>query len=405
VLVEHDRLDPGLGQNRAQEAQADDVVGPQHFPHSALALTGFSHGQYPAGDQGMVKRSECPVRPLAQETTADAAPAARDGAEDALAALSALVAKDMEACNRLIVARMQSPVDLIPRLAAHLVAAGGKRLRPMLTIAAARLAGYRGTRHVNLAACVEFIHTATLLHDDVVDESQLRRGLASANAVFGNKASVLVGDFLFSRSFELMVEDGSLAVLAILSAASSTIAEGEVLQLVTQNDLATTEAQYLEVIRCKTAALFAAATRIGAVVAGRGPAEEQALEAYGLNLGIAFQLVDDVLDYAAAEERLGKTVGDDFREGKVTLPVLLAYAAGDEEERSFWRRTIEDQDQREGDLAHAIRLLVRHGALAEAIRRAKAHGEAARAALSRFPEGPERRALAAVVDFCIARVR
>jgi octaprenyl-diphosphate synthase len=238
-----------------------------------------------------------------------------------------------------------------------------------------------------------------------VDESQLRRGLASANAVFGNKASVLVGDFLFSRSFELMVEDGSLPVLAILSAASSTIAEGEVLQLVTQNDLATTEAQYLEVIRCKTAALFAAATRIGAVVAGRGPEEEQALDAYGLNLGIAFQVVDDVLDYAAEQASLGKTVGDDFREGKVTLPVLLAYAAGDEEERGFWRRTIEAQDQREDDLATAMRLMARHGALAESVRRAEAYGDAARAALMRFPDGPERRALLGIVDFCIARVR
>jgi len=346
------------------------------------------------------------VRALAQQTTAEDVPAAgvRDG-EDALSRLAALVAEDMEDCNRVIVARMQSPVELIPRLAAHLVAAGGKRLRPMLTIAAARLAGYRGRRHVNLAACVEFIHTATLLHDDVVDESQLRRGLASANAVFGNKASVLVGDFLFSRSFELMVEDGSLPVLAILSAASSTIAEGEVLQLVTQNDLGTTEAQYLEVIRCKTAALFAAATRIGAVVAGSGPEDEEALDAYGLNLGIAFQVVDDVLDYAAEQERLGKTVGDDFREGKVTLPVLLAYAAGDEEERGFWRRTIEDQDQREGDLAHAMRLMARHGALAEAARRAEAYGERARAALSRFPDGAERRALLGIVDFCIGRVR
>jgi octaprenyl-diphosphate synthase len=326
-------------------------------------------------------------------------------AEDALTVLSRLVGEELEACNRVIVARMASPVELIPRLAAHLVAAGGKRIRPMLTLAAARLAGYRGSRHVNLAACVEFIHTATLLHDDVVDESQLRRGLASANAVFGNKASVLVGDFLFSRSFELMVEDGSLPVLAILSAASSTIAEGEVLQLVTQNDLATTEAQYLEVIRCKTAALFAAATRIGAVVAGRGPEEEQALDAYGLNLGIAFQVVDDVLDYAAEQASLGKTVGDDFREGKVTLPVLLAYAAGDEEERGFWRRTIEAQDQREDDLATAMRLMARHGALAESVRRAEAYGDAARAALMRFPDGPERRALLGIVDFCIARVR
>src|SRR4051812_27076487 len=245
--------------------------------------------------------------------------------EDALTALTELVRGDLEACNRLIVDRVQSPVALIPQLAAHIVAAGGKRLRPLLTLAAARLCGYRGERHVALAACVEFIHTATLLHDDVVDESALRRGQASANALFGNKPSVLVGDFLFARAFQLMVRDGSLEVLAILSAAAATIAEGEVLQLVTQNDTGTTEAQYLQVIEGKTAALFAAATRIGAVVADRPAAEAEALDAYGRNLGTAFQLVDDALDYAAEQAQLGKTVGDDFREGKITLPVLLAF--------------------------------------------------------------------------------
>ena len=342
------------------------------------------------------------MRAVAERRTEER-PAATRG--DALEALTDLVREDLEACNRLIVARMQSPVELIPRLAAHIVAAGGKRLRPMLTLAAARLCGYRGDRHVKLAACVEFIHTATLLHDDVVDESALRRGLASANAVFGNKASVLVGDFLFSRSFELMVEDGALPVLAILSRASATIAEGEVLQLVTQNDTATTEARYLDVIRGKTAALFAAATRIGAVVAGRDAADEAALEEFGLNLGLAFQLVDDVLDYDADQAELGKTVGDDFREGKVTLPVLLAFAAGDESERAFWRRTIEDQEQGPNDLATAQALLRRHGTLAETLRRAAGFGAAAKAALARFPDGAERRALMDVVDFAIRRAR
>jgi len=218
---------------------------------------------------------------------------------------------------------MHSPVTLIPQLAAHIVAAGGKRLRPLLTLACARMCGYPGERHIKLAACVEFIHTATLLHDDVVDESLLRRGMASANAVFGNQASVLVGDFLFARAFQLMVEDGSLAVLGILSRAAATIAEGEVLQLVTQNDLSTSEARYLEVITGKTAALFAAACEVGAVVADRPPFEAASLAEFGLNLGIAFQLVDDALDYAADQKVLGKTVGDDFREGKITLPVLL----------------------------------------------------------------------------------
>ncbi len=339
--------------------------------------------------------------PVAPSTAA----AGGGAGEDALAALTTLVRDDLEACNRLIVERMQSPVALIPQLAAHIVAAGGKRLRPLLTLAAARMAGYRGTRHVALAACVEFIHTATLLHDDVVDESALRRGQASANALFGNKASVLVGDFLFARAFQLMVEDGSLEVLRILSAAAATIAEGEVLQLITQNDTATTEAQYLAVIEGKTAALFAAATEVGAVVADRPAAEQAALRAYGHSLGVAFQLVDDALDYSAEQERLGKTVGDDFREGKITLPVLLAFARGDEAERAFWRRTLETRDQQDGDLAEAISLLQRHAAFADTVGRARRYGDAALSALAAFPDGPERRALAGTVEFCINRAR
>jgi octaprenyl-diphosphate synthase len=327
------------------------------------------------------------------------------GAEDALERLTRLVQADLEACNRLIVERMHSPVALIPQLAAHIVAAGGKRLRPLLTLAAARLCGYEGSRHVALAACVEFIHTATLLHDDVVDESALRRGRASANALFGNKPSVLVGDFLFARAFQIMVEDGSLEVLAVLSQASATISEGEVLQLVTQNDLGTTESQYLEVIEGKTAALFAAATRVGAIVAGRGPADCDALESYGRNLGIAFQLVDDALDYSAEQERLGKTVGDDFREGKITLPILLAFHAGGEAERGFWRRTLEERDQAEDDLAEAQRLIARHGTLDATIARAQQYGDAALAALRGFPAGEARDALADVVRFCIERAR
>ena len=334
---------------------------------------------------------------------------AASGGEDALTALLALVRPDIEACNRLIVERMQSPVALIPQLAAHLVAAGGKRLRPLLTLAAARLCGYPavpgGDRHVALAACVEFIHTATLLHDDVVDESALRRGQASANALFGNKPSVLVGDFLFARAFQLMVQDGSLEVLAILSAAAATIAEGEVLQLVTQNDTTTTEAQYLEVIEGKTAALFAAATRIGAVVADRPAEEAEALDAYGRNLGTAFQLVDDALDYAAEQEQLGKTVGDDFREGKITLPVLLAFERGTEAERGFWRRTLEGREQQPEDLAEAQRLIERHAALRDTVERARLYGDAALTALGAFPDGPARRALAGIVEFCIARAR
>ncbi|MBV9249352.1 MAG: polyprenyl synthetase family protein [Acetobacteraceae bacterium] len=302
---------------------------------------------------------------------------------------------------------MESPVALIPQLAAHIVAAGGKRLRPLLTLASARLCGYPagGVRHVKLAACVEFIHTATLLHDDVVDESQLRRGLASANAVFGNKASVLVGDFLFARAFQLMVEDGSLKVLSILSQAAATIAEGEVLQLATQNDLSTPETRYLEVIRGKTAALFAAACQVGAVVANRPENEEAALAEYGMNLGIAFQLVDDALDYTADQAALGKNVGDDFREGKITLPVLAAYHAGTPDEREFWRRTIEHGDQQAADLHTALRLIARAKAIGATLERAGDFSRAAKAALGAFADSEWRQVLLEVADYTISRGR
>jgi octaprenyl-diphosphate synthase len=351
-------------------------------------------------------------------------PDSAQGGEDALSGLISLVDEDLEACNRVIVERMDSPVALIPQLAAHIVAAGGKRLRPLLTLAAARLCGYPpsrhantqhsnaehsnarpGARHIDLAACVEFIHTATLLHDDVVDQSQLRRGLASANAVFGNKASVLVGDFLFARAFQLMVDDGSLRVLAILSKAAATIAEGEVLQLVTQNDLSTTEARYLEVIQGKTAALFAAACQIGAVVASRPDREEAALAEYGMKLGIAFQLVDDALDYVADQATLGKTIGDDFREGKITLPVLAAFLAGNDPEKAFWRRTIEQLQQTESDLDRAMRLIAGHGAVGITLDRAQRFVQEAKVALMVFPDSPIRRALADVADYTVQRLR
>jgi octaprenyl-diphosphate synthase len=317
--------------------------------------------------------------------------------------LSALIGSDLEHVNRLIVDRMQSPVALIPQLAGHIVASGGKRLRPMLTLGCARLCGYIGTRHVALAAAVEFIHTATLLHDDVVDASDLRRGRETANAVWGNQPAILVGDFLFSRAFELMVADGSLRILEILSRASSVIAEGEVLQLMTQNNLQTTEASYLEVIRAKTAELFAAASRIGAVAAERPQEEEMALDRFGRDLGIAFQLVDDMLDFSARQTELGKSIGDDFRDGKVTLPILLAFARGDEQERTFWRRTLEDMDQCPLDLEHATALIERHGALAETLSQARGYAASAIEALSVFPDGPERRALIEAASFATER--
>jgi len=317
--------------------------------------------------------------------------------------LLALVKEDLDKVNKTIVEHMHSPIALIPQLAGHIIAAGGKRLRPVLTLASAQLVGYPGERHVKLAAVIELMHTATLLHDDVVDESELRRGRASANALFGNQPSVLVGDFLFSRSFELMVEDGSLAVLGILSHASTVISEGEVLQLITANDTETTESAYLDVICAKTAALFDAACRIGAVVADRPKEEEDALAAYGLNLGIAFQLIDDALDYSAKEAELGKTVGDDFREGKITLPVIHAFHAGDEEEKTFWRRTLEKLEQTDADLEHAVGLLRKHGSLDVTVARAREYGDRARAALSIFPDRPIRQAMFDAIDFCVDR--
>jgi octaprenyl-diphosphate synthase len=327
----------------------------------------------------------------------------KDEGKPSLDAIEKIVTEDMHRVNRLIVTKMESRAPLIPQLAGHIVAAGGKRLRPMLTLASARLCNYEGDRHITLATCVEFIHTATLLHDDVVDESMLRRGQESANALWGNEASVLVGDFLFSRAFQLMVADGSLKVLKILSDASAVIAEGEVLQLLTTNDTETSEEAYLEVIRSKTAKLFAAAARIGAVVSERPKAEEEALESYGMNLGIAFQLVDDALDYSADQAELGKTVGDDFREGKISLPVVLAWRRGDDEERKFWRRTMERQEQKNGDLEHAIALMEKREALRDTIERARHYGSIARDALGIFPDSEAKAAMSETIDFSIER--
>jgi len=317
--------------------------------------------------------------------------------------LAVLVEDDLKAANTAIVERMHSPVSLIPQLAGHIIAAGGKRLRPMLTLASARMCGYTGDRHILLSACIEFIHTATLLHDDVVDESDLRRGESSANALWGNKPSVLVGDFLFTRSFALMVEDGDLEVLRILSQGSSILAEGEVLQLVTANDTETSESAYMEVIQAKTAELFAAAAELGPVIAGRSKKEQDAFRAYGMNLGIAFQLIDDVLDFSAKQENLGKAVGDDFREGKITLPIVLAFARGNDEERAFWKRTMEELEQNDGDIEHAMELLEKHSALSDTVERARHYGAIARDALGVFPESDIKTALLDVIDFCIER--
>ena len=320
-----------------------------------------------------------------------------------LDALIALVAADMNGVNAVILERMQSKVALIPELAGHLIAGGGKRMRPMLTLACANLLGYPGTRHHKLAAAVEFIHTATLLHDDVVDGSGMRRGRRTANLIWGNPASVLVGDFLFSRAFELMVEDGSLKVLRILSHASAVIAEGEVEQLTAQRQIETDEEHYLEIISAKTAALFAAACRVAPVVAEASEDAELALESYGRNLGIAFQLTDDVIDYASDAATMGKGVGDDFRDGKMTLPVILAYARDGDGDRAFWRAAIGGERTGDEDLAHATALLRASDALTDTIERARQYGRRAIDALAKFPASKAKAALVEAAEFAVAR--
>lgn len=317
--------------------------------------------------------------------------------------LQALVGQDLEAVNQIIIERMQSPVAMIPELAGHLIASGGKRLRPMLLLAASKLLGYEGTRHHALAAAVEFIHTATLLHDDVVDGSDLRRGRKTANIIWGNQPSVLVGDFLFGRSFELMVEDGSLRVLSILSRVAAIMAQGEVDQLTTARDVETTEDRYLGVITAKTAVLFAASCQVAAAIMETDEASEVAMEAYGRYLGIAFQLVDDALDYASDAAVMGKEVGDDFREGKVTLPLILAYQRGSEEEREFWRRTIGRLKQDDDDLNRAISIMNRHGSISDTLGRARHYGQLAKESLAAFPDGEAKDCLIETVDFAIAR--
>ena len=322
-----------------------------------------------------------------------------------LEALSQALAEDMAAVNTLIRQRMASEnAPRIPEVTAHLIEAGGKRIRPMMTLAAARLCGYRGDAHVKLAATVEFIHTATLLHDDVVDESAQRRGRPTANLLWDNKSSVLVGDYLFARAFQLMVEPGNLRALTILSNAAAVIAEGEVLQLTAAQNIATTEDTYFKVIRGKTAALFSAATQVGPVIAGAEESQVQALFDYGDALGICFQIVDDFLDYGGAGDGLGKNLGDDFREGKLTLPVIRAIAAADTTERAFWERTIGKGQQVEGDLDHAMSILARHGALDSTRQAALDWAARAKSALQALPAHPLRDLLADLADFVVKRV-
>ena len=315
-----------------------------------------------------------------------------------------LTKADMERVNQLILSKAGSDVQMIPEVANHLISSGGKRLRPMLTLAAASMFDYQGDHHVKLATSVEFMHTATLLHDDVVDESDLRRGKSTARMIWGNQASVLVGDFLLGQAFKMMVEVGSLEALDVLSTAATVIAEGEVLQLSVAKNMETTEDVYLEVIRAKTAALFAAAAEVGPIIAGTSRAERNALKSYGMNLGLAFQLVDDALDYGGKAADLGKNTGDDFREGKITLPVILAWRRGTAEDRAFWREAIEGGQSDDANLERALGLINRYGGLTDTIARAQHYGMIARDALAPLPASPWKSALLEVIDFCVARV-
>jgi octaprenyl-diphosphate synthase len=322
---------------------------------------------------------------------------------DSLKPLLALVTEDMDAINRIILDKAVSDVEMIPQLAHHLIDSGGKRLRPMLTLAAAKLCGYQGAKHIRVASAVEFMHTATLLHDDVVDESSTRRGRKTARMIWGNQASVLVGDFLLGQAFRMLVDVGNMQVLKILSNAAAVIAEGEVMQLAAAKNTATTEDEYLAIINAKTAALFAAAAEAGGAIAERPAAEVSALRSYGKNLGIAFQLVDDALDYGGDSLRLGKSTGDDFREGKITLPVILSFRRGSDEERLFWKKTIVDGEIAPGDFEHAIALMRRHKAIEATLERVRGYGGSARDDIAIFRNSPQKSALQDVITFCIDR--
>jgi octaprenyl-diphosphate synthase len=400
VIVEHEMVDIGAVQQRAHSGHQHHIIGPHEFtqgpisrssPVGPFVALAASHGSF-YGALKFIRRPDVAVIvPFESHST------------PSIDRLVELVAPDMERVNSTILSRTGSEVTMIPEVANHLISSGGKRLRPMLTLAMANLTGYAGDGHIKLAAAVEFMHTATLLHDDVVDESELRRGKLSARMLWGNEASVLVGDFLLGQAFRMMVEVGSLRALDILSSAAATIAEGEVMQLAAAKNTATTEDEYLAVIRGKTAELFAAACEVGPVIANRPKAEQTACRSVGMNLGIAFQLVDDVLDYGGKAAKLGKNVGDDFREGKITLPVVLAFRRGNDVERAFWIRTLEKGEIAEGDLDHAIGLMTKHRALEDTMSRAQHYGAMAVDALALFPQSPMKTALEQVVAFCLAR--
>ena len=320
-----------------------------------------------------------------------------------LATMSELLQDDMREVNRIILENMQSDVALIPQLAQYLIAAGGKRIRPLLTLASTSVFNGPMDKSYHLAAAVEFIHTATLLHDDVVDESLERRGQQAANLIFGNQASVLVGDFLFSKSFQMMVTSGSLEILSILSDAAAIIAQGEVLQLSTTNDVDTTLESYLKVVESKTAALFAASCKVGPVLSGASEEERAAMKRYGTDIGIAFQIIDDALDYNADQTKLGKEIGDDFREGKMTAPVIFAIQSGSDEEKAFWQRTLGDKAQTDGDFDQALTLIRKHQSFDKTMNLAQQYARDAKSALVNVPNGPYKVLLADLTDYVLSR--
>ncbi len=417
MAVRDEMRDPGILQEHGEKGQENGVVGTHKFDHgltwreTRLHRKGRVRALSPSMTDLVMPFALAARRPprycpgnRMEDIVSLASPVGTVRPIASIDPILGLTRADMNRVNDMILAMAGSNVELIPEIADHLISSGGKRLRPMLTIASALLFGYEGEGHVKLAASVEFLHTATLLHDDVVDESDLRRGRKTARTIWGNQASVLVGDFLLGQAFKMMVEVGSMRALAILSNASAVIAEGEVWQLSAAKKMTTSEADYRAVIAAKTAELFAAAAEVGPVIAKSGDAAERAMRAYGMHLGMAFQLVDDVLDYGGSADDLGKNVGDDFREGKITLPVILAHAAGDESERQFWREAMEEGRNDDAALARARAIMQRHGALEATKQRAREEGRLASDALSAMPPGPARDALEAVVEFCIDRI-
>lgn len=315
--------------------------------------------------------------------------------------IRAPIADDLQAVNALIRHQLHSDVVLINQLSAYIIEGGGKRLRPVTVLLAAQACGYTGPQHIDAAAIIEFIHTATLLHDDVVDESGLRRGRETANAIWGNQASVLVGDFLYSRAFQMMVSIGSMRVMEIMADTTNTIAEGEVMQLLNCHDPDTTEERYMAVIHCKTAKLFEAAAQLGAVLTGLPLEDELAMARYGLHLGTAFQLIDDVLDYSASSAELGKNIGDDLAEGKPTLPLIHAMRHGSPEEAQIIRNAIEQGGLQQIDLV--TRTIESTGALDYTSRLAAKEAELAITSLPRLPESPARDALIGLAQFAVNR--